>query len=347
METRVYDDSDEEEAQHQMNKQDSFSKKIQIEINLLPPLLPLKFGNGLLLQYIVNHPGEDDHLYLLEVGLVTGRTSLTLVLLTTMVNYLLKSAPTLLKRKEKVGNLTGLAMHFNHLVMMLQVLLLLVIFFYTVSLYSKVDFNDKHSPYYVKERIYVFSLLISSIMFFSTLVVTIIMLALFLHKPPQPSSNSPEAVSILPHPAYSVLPLGLANALLGLYIGIPGDDQSIVGPKVLLLDLCLWIGAITVLMTVMESVIKVALTVALRDGHLDVKEATLLKYMQLLRYLMAMLQVLMFFVMFCHSVEVFLGEGDSDYTCPRNLIMISLILSSIILMAGVIALVMAFYLKFC
>ena len=100
-------------------------------------------------------------------------------------------------------------------------------------------------------------------------------------------------------------------------------------------------------MTVMESVIKVALTVALRDGHLDVKEATLLKYMQLLRYLTAMLQVIMFFVMFCHSVEVFLGEGDSDYTCPRNLIMLSLILSSIILMAGVIALVMAFHLKFC
>jgi len=346
MKSHVHDDSD-EEVQQQSNKEDNFSKMIQIELNLLSPLLPLKYGNGFLLAYAVNQPGVDDKSYLLEVGLITGMTSLALVLLTTLVNYILKSAPSLLKSdKSKVEKLAYLAVHFNRLVMLLQVVLLLVIFFYTVSLYPNVDFHNEESPYYVKERIYVFSLLISSIMFFSILVAGIVMLALYLHTP-LPSSNSPKNVDLLPHPASSVLPLGLANVLLGMYIGIPGDDRSLVGPKVFLLDLCLWIGAITVLMTVMVSVIRVAAAVALRDGHIDVQEATLLKRMELSRYLMAMLQMVMYIVMFCHSVEVFVGKEDSDYTCPRNLVLTSLILSSVILVASVIALVMVAYLKFC
>ena len=91
-------------------------------------------------------------------------------------------------------------------------------------------------------------------------------------------------------------------------------------------------------MTVLESVIKVALTVALCDGHLDMEEATL--HTQMVRYFMVFLQVFMFTIMFCHSVE------HPDYTCPRNLLMISMILSSIILTAGVVPMVLVVYLKF-
>ena len=53
---------------------------ISEEVALLPPLLPLKFGNGLLLQYTVNQPGIDDRLGFLELGLATGLSSLALVL---------------------------------------------------------------------------------------------------------------------------------------------------------------------------------------------------------------------------------------------------------------------------
>merc|ERR1719186_2361126 len=165
------------------------------------------------------------------------------------------------------------------LVVLLQALLLIIIFVYAVSLYSVVDFDNQQSPYYVKKRIYMFSLVVSFIMFISTLVAATLVLILTTHHSIPPSSHAHSPT--LPHPAYSILPLGLANALLGLYIGIPGDDHSIVGPKVILLDLCLYIGTVTVFMTVLQSVIKVALTVALRDGHLDVKEATLLKYMHM------------------------------------------------------------------
>ena len=51
------------------------------------------------------------------------------------------------------------------------------------------------------------------------------------------------------------------------------------------------------------------------------------------------LQVFMFTIMFCHSMEIFLSVDHPDYTCPRNLLMISMILSSIILTAAVVAMV--------
>eukprot|EP00092_Neocalanus_flemingeri_P026694 GFUD01028943.1.p1 GENE.GFUD01028943.1~~GFUD01028943.1.p1 ORF type:complete len:343 (+),score=114.89 GFUD01028943.1:158-1186(+) len=338
-------DSDEEQEEEQPTKERN-GMQVQTEINLLPPLLPLKFGNGLLLQYTVNHPGVDDKLYLLEIGLVTGMTSLALVLLTTMVNYLLKSANSVWQfKKEKVEHLAGLANQLNRLVGVVQALLLIVLFIYTVSLYPKVEFDDETSPFFVKKRIYMFSLVVSFIMFISALVAATLMLVLTTHHPLPPSSPHPVS-PVLPHPAYSILPLGLANALLGLYIGIPGDDHTIVGPRVFLLDLCLFIGTVTVFMTVLESVIKVALSFALRDGHLDMKETSLLKYLHLARYFMALLQVVMFTTMFCHTLEIFIAGDRPDYTCPRNLLMISMVLSSIILMAGVTAILVGAYLKF-
>ena len=54
----------------------------------------------------------------------------------------------------------------------------------------------------------------------------------------------------------------------------------------------------------------------------------------------------MFTIMFCHSMEIFLSVDHPDYTFPRNLLMISLIPSSIILTAGVVAMVLVVYLKF-
>ena len=97
----------------------------------------------------------------------------------------------------------------------------------------------------------------------------------------------------------------------------------------------------------MESIIKVALTIALRDGILDMEEARLLKYTHMARYSMVFLQFLMFLVMFCHTMEIWMFIDSPDYTCPRNLLMTSAILSSIILVAGLVALILASILKFC
>jgi len=340
------DDSDDEAQEETIGNADKAVKaKIQSEITLLPPLLPLKFGNGFLLQYIINIPGVDDKLFLLEVGMITGMTSLALVLLATMVKYLIKTAPSVLDLKHERVNILGKwVQRLNILVAVVQVLLLVILFIYSVSIFNKVNYENMESPYYVKKRIYMFSLVVSLIMFISALVGATLMLLLAFHKPKPVASSS---TSTLPHPAYSLLPLGLANAMLGLYIGIRGDDASIVGQKVFLLDLCLYIGTVTIFLTVMESILKVALTIALRDGILDMEEAKLLKYTHIARYAMVFLQFLMFMVMFCHSMEILMFLDSPGYTCPRNLLLTSVILSSIILAAGIVALILAAFLKFC
>ena len=208
------DDSD-EDAQEEVNGDAlnaDVKSKIQSEITLLPPLLPLKFGNGFLLQYIVNFPGVDDKFFLLEVGLITGMTSLALVLLATMVKYLLKTAPSVLDfKKERMDILGRWVQRLNIVVAVVQVLLLVILFIYSVSIFNIVEHENKKSPFYVKKRIYMFSLTVSTIMFISALVGATLMLLLAFHKP-QPSNNL--STPSLPHPAYSLLPLGLANAML-------------------------------------------------------------------------------------------------------------------------------------
>merc|ERR1719427_919643 len=124
-----------------------------------------------------------------------------------MVNYFLKSAVKVWQfKKEKVKCLAGLAMKLNHLVGLLQILLLIIIFVYSVSLYSMVDFDNQQSPYYVKKRIYMFCLVVSFIMFISTLVAATLVLILTTHHFIPPSSSHAHSPPP-PHPAYSILPL--------------------------------------------------------------------------------------------------------------------------------------------
>ena len=49
-----------------------------IDIKLLPHLLPVKFGNAFLLQYILNERGVGDDLHLLPLGFVVGVISAVL-----------------------------------------------------------------------------------------------------------------------------------------------------------------------------------------------------------------------------------------------------------------------------
>ena len=112
---------------------------------MMPPLLPLKFGNGLLLQYTVNTPGRDDKLGLMEVGLGVGVTSLALVLLSAVASYMLKSVPLLVEMEDrKRKTVARLLRMFDIAVGMLQVVLLLVLFIFTVfftffSIFTKVN----------------------------------------------------------------------------------------------------------------------------------------------------------------------------------------------------------------
>jgi len=323
------------------HKEDSdVRNEIRRELTLLPPLMPLKFGNGLLLQYTVNMPGQDDHLYFLELGLAAGLTSLAMMLVNTLVSYLLLSAPSLfgLTKPERLQQLAGLARVVNHSVGLLQVGVMVFLFLYSVLHWGSVDFDDPVSEYYVKKRIYMFSLIVSAIMFVCSLLAGLVAILLWLHRPTQHTSNSSAAVlgSDIP-PAASFLPLGLANAMLGLYIGIPGDDHSVVGPKVFLLDLCLVIGTVTVMLTVMQTIFRLALLVSLRDGRIDPDERSVVRVLHLSSYLMAGVQFVMFSLMLGHSLEVLMAGQEGDYLCPRNLLVVCLLLSGVLVGGGVTA----------
>ena len=53
-------------------------------------MLPLKFGNALLLQFIVNK-SEDDSIGLLTMGFIVGMISLIIVLHSSLMGYIFKS----------------------------------------------------------------------------------------------------------------------------------------------------------------------------------------------------------------------------------------------------------------
>ena len=56
-----------------------------------------------------------------------------------------------------------------------------------------------------------------------------------------------------------------------------------MGDKVLLHDLSLWIGVITMLMTMLDTIVTVSLHIAMRDGRLDDKEVKFIKTVHYIR----------------------------------------------------------------
>ena len=86
--------------------------------------------------------------------------------------------------------------------------------------------------------------------------------------------------SKLPPSSNYVIDIGLANILLNTFILI---DESQVGDKVLLQNLALWVGVITMLMTMLDTIITLTLFIAMRDNQMQLGEVTFLKIMHLLR----------------------------------------------------------------
>ena len=63
-----------------------------------------------------------------------------MVLLATMVKYLLKTAPSVLNfKKERVNILGRWVQRLNIVVAVVQVLLLVILFIYSVSIFNKVE----------------------------------------------------------------------------------------------------------------------------------------------------------------------------------------------------------------
>ena len=240
------------------------------ELKLLPQLLPMKLGNALLLQYIL-HQADRDNLGLLPQGFAVGITSLVISLHSAAMDYIFKSFGHVFKfNKEKVKRIRTIAHWINNFLCLIQVVLVNILFIYCLTYYNSVSYDDESSKYFVIKRIFMLSFLVSMMTFGCTIIA--IGAAVFLYCLHNTLVKAKLVVkkervdireSNLPPPASYVIDIGLANVLLGLYIGI---DESLVGDKVLLHDLSLWIGVITMLMTMLDTIVTVSLHIV-KDGR--------------------------------------------------------------------------------
>ena len=258
------------------------------ELKLLPQLLPMKLGNALLLQYIL-HQADRDNLGLLPLGFAVGITTLMISLHSAAMDYIFKSFGHVFKfNKEKVRKIRVIAHWINNFLCVVQVVLVNIMFIFCVTYFNSVTYKDEKSKYFVIKRIFMLSFLVSMMTFGCTIIAIGAAVFLYcLHNTLVKANlvDEKEKVDIrssnLPPPASYVIDIGLANVLLGLYIGI---DESLVGSKVLLQDLSLWIGVITMLMTMLDTIVNVSLHIAMRDGRLDDKEVKFIRTIHYIRW---------------------------------------------------------------
>ena len=159
------------------NRSKKIAETIRDELLLSPPLLPVKFGNGLLFQYLLNDPDTDDNLGILPIGLVVGCTSLVLLML-TMVSETVVKAPIFSSGRytEKINMVVKVSRWLNAIFYVLQVVSIIALFCVCVFHYGDVNILDVTSNHYVKRRVYRYSLLISGLMV-GCIIFTAIVLA--------------------------------------------------------------------------------------------------------------------------------------------------------------------------
>jgi len=257
------------------------------------------------------------------------------------MGYLFKSFPVLFSYDpEKVRKVRLLAQWINNILCVAQVLLVTFICFYCAWHYNSVAYSKEEittmKKHYVKKRIFEFSLVVSTILFICSLIaVFAVSFLYFRHMKLKNRDMYKTDVYQLPPPANNLINLGLANTLLGQYIGIDDED---VGEYVLLQDISMYVGSITIFMTILDTIISLSLYVAMRDGQLDIPEIKVIKIIHVMRYLGAFIQVIMFGIMCVQSIYMInVDNSIPGYKCPRNLLEISLVLSVCVLGGAIFA----------
>jgi len=303
------------------------------ELRLLPHLLPSKLGNALLLQYFI-HQKSSDKLGLLPLGFSVGIISLAITLHASSMGFIFKSFNVLLTyNPSRVHVIRKVAHYVNNFLCLIQVLLVVAIFGVCVYFNDKINYEDKDDEHFIVRRIYMLSFVVSSMLFGCAIVAVLMVLFLYcLHNQLARTFIATKITSArLPPPSNYVIDIGLANVLLALYIGI---NEDMVGPDVMLHDLALWVGVLTMCMVMLDTIMTLALYIALSDGKLQLGEYTFLQIMHFFRYMMSLAQVIMFMVMLVQSFFI-LSQGslrfmDSPYKCPDNLLVVSTVLSAFV-----------------
>ena len=295
--------------------------KIQKEMDQLSPMLPFKFGSGLFLQYISNRPGIDDKIGILDAGLYIGLISMALVFLADICKYMKQYISRTKDPANKKMWMVDVPLDYaDRLIFSLQMFLLTGLFVFCISHYSAVSFIDTSSMYYVKEQIYFYSLAISISMFSSHMNGIFIFIYLAVRKPSyQPNMEFIQRVTDKMSLTTQMMPIGIANCLMTLYILKSPDDQ------VFLVTLALIQGGVTVFLISLESIGKIAMLIALRDGHLNANASLTFTILKVFEYIVLSWQFLMFCIMFGHCIVI----KTKKWRVPQNSFTVSVSVSVI------------------
>ena len=321
--------------------------KVREELKLLPHLLPTKLGNVLLLQFIINEENHDK-IGLRYIGFAIGLVTLAICLNASTMGFIFKSFTELFSYKpDQVRRVRKLAHYTNNTLCCVQIICTNLMFVYCLSYFRDVDYEDENSKFYVVRRIFILSFYVSAMAFVATALAIAASVYLYcIHKPIMKNlfnvkDEKFEAFRHLPPTSSYVIEIDLANVLLGIYIGI---DEKLVGDSVHLRELALWVGVITMLMVMLDTIITLTLFITMRDGRLDLVEMKFFKVIHLLRYCMAVIQVLMFCVMLVEGLIIVLQRSEIDYRSPDNLLEISLVLSFFVVGGAIFASIVIIYL---
>ena len=320
------------------------------KFNFLPHLLPTKLGDVLLLQFILDNK-ESDKIGLRYIGFAIGIVTLAISLNASTSGFIFKSFSELFTfRADHVQMVRRMAHYINNTLCSIQVILTNFMFFYCLNYYADIDHENKSSKYYVIKQIFLLSFYISGMVFVASVIAVLSVVYLFyIHKPIMKILLNIEDAKLevkrhLPLTSAYVVEIDLAAVLLVVYIG---TDENGVGGSVYLYELALWIGVITVSMVMLDTVVTLALVMTINDGHLDQVELRFFKAIHLIRYLMAIIQVLLFCAMMVQGFIILSKRGSTEgqYQTPDSLLEVSLALSIFVMVGAIYASLVVIYLN--
>ena len=263
--------------------------EVDEDLKLLPHLVHTKLGNALLLQFILSDKDQDD-IGLRYWGFVIGLVTLAICLHASTMGFIFKSFTKVCRfNLEKSKQVRKMAHIVNNTLCCMQVIVTNIMFFYCLVYKNDVVFDQKFKApgvYFVERRVFTLSFYVSIMVFAATVVAVLAVVYLYcihgrlMKKLFNVKDRKVHAEDHLPPASSYVIEMGLANVLLGLFIGI---DESRVGTSVLLQDLALYVGVTTMLMVMLDTIIILTLFISLSDGKLDLWEARFFKVVHLLR----------------------------------------------------------------
>ena len=222
-----------------------FVTVVDLNLNLVPHMLPWKLGSALLLQYILHEKNNhDDEIGLLTLAFIAGAISLAIMIHASFMTYALQSFGTIWSYiPVRVKRVKMVAKIFSGVLAVAEAGLVSYIFFYCAIHYNSAheeflmreaysDFETAfgRKPYYVEHKVFLFTFIVSAVTFGGTVIA--IFLSVFLicfegqlyawlkSKYPGRLRGMSEGRTSIPKAANYIIDEGLSTVLINVFIGM-------------------------------------------------------------------------------------------------------------------------------